>query len=377
MYCDQCGKGTPDLAKFCPSCGASIEAPAALSQVPAPTALVGINSQEMVTAVGMPSSAKNEERSGDWSILVPLLILAAIFCFELWRLPGPPIQSMPFALGETLSFAVIGGLIGALIGKGRNRKVAGFASGLVIVFALSVIGNLPQFQRNAENKKAAVAAVAGVQQDANALLSDPTGAKPLEQIAATDSSDASQVRLWSRSFLLKIVEINKAYEKELTDDGLTRLLDADRIANDRGLKDSASIMSAMKATLPKFQAMTHEVYPEAKRNASALRIDATLKAQVLAGFQRSESASLKQMDRRWELEKSILNEYGEIIALLQRSKNWQVKNHRFMFTNENDLTQFNGHLKRVTEISEQQEKERKEQLAVANQTFDAVKNGSN
>ena len=155
---------------------------------------------------------------------------------------------------------------------------------------------------------------------------------------------------------------HKAYVKDLDDIGLPRLFDPGRLARDTGLVESRMILELAGRLLPAYRQQP----AGAGRHAGAdTRAGHRRRRQDPHARRRGGAAArLRDVNRAWDLETRILDEFGQMITLLDDNRPyWVARGGQLLFERDDDLARYRKHQARVDALVREQDQLGAQQLA--------------
>ncbi|MBB1593892.1 hypothetical protein [Achromobacter sp. UMC46] len=156
---------------------------------------------------------------------------------------------------------------------------------------------------------------------------------------------------------------HKAYLQDLNDIGMPRLLDAHRLARDTGLVESRMILEQAEHLLPKYQQQSLQVLKDMPALIRSLAIREPEKQKMLTRLNASFAQRNASLEQVWTLEARILQEFGQMITLLDDNRQyWYADHDELLFDHDDDLNRFRQHMAAIGKLSAEQEQLGKQQL---------------
>ena len=112
--------------------------------------------------------------------------------------------------------------------------------------------------------------------------------------------------------------------QDLDDIGLPRLFDPGRLARDTGLVESRMILELAGRLLPAYRQRNQQALDDMPALIRALDIDDDARTRMLDGVAAQRPARLRDVNRAWDLETRILDEFGQMITLLDDNRPYWV-----------------------------------------------------
>lgn len=243
-------------------------------------------------------------------------------------------------------------------------RIALFA-GLAVLVSAVVIGLRNASER--EQEKVAAAEIRKVADTLQLMVTSPEGvpdALPVIDPTPKATGFYGELERIIKTVAGERLAQHKAYLQDLNDIGMPRLLDAHRLARDTGLVESRMILEQAERLVPKYQQQSLQVLKDMPAMIRSLAIREPEKQKMLAGLDASlvrRSASLAQV---WTLETRILQEFGQMITLLDDNRqHWYADHDELLFDRDDDLNRFRQHMAAIGKMSAEQEQLGKQQLA--------------
>lgn len=181
---------------------------------------------------------------------------------------------------------------------------------------------------------------------------------PLEEsfeIAEGASGPNAEAQRFIADVMNNSVRLRNAYMAELQEIGWMRALDAERLAGDQDLSESRELLRDGRQVLVKYSRLTMEYIESSPGGIELLDLPAEEKRNFRAGYEEGLADSKPIRRKIWDLEFDTFNEFGKIFDLLEDNRTqWQIVNGQIMFESQGLLDQFNGHLMRMQELTNEQ-----------------------
>ena len=313
-----------------------------------------------------PLSAAAQRRAG-W--LLPLLLACAVYMAEgtlrmlLARQPATSLEVLGMlALPPLLVCALFS--IGKRFRDPRRQLYIVLVVGLVML-----LGDAGQAWSRIEQNRQRELANAGIR-DAMAVLRRMAGGaeKPgaLPDIDPTPRAHGAYGELERavKTVAGQRLAQHKAYVKDLDDIGLPRLFDPGRLARDTGLVESRMILELAGRLLPAYRQRNQQALDDMPALIRALDIDDDSRTRMLDGVAAQRPARLRDVNRAWDLETRILDEFGQMITLLDDNRPyWVARGGQLLFERDDDLARYRKHQARVDALVREQDQLGAQQLA--------------
>lgn len=157
---------------------------------------------------------------------------------------------------------------------------------------------------------------------------------------------------------------HKAYLNELKEIGMPRLLDAHRLALDTGLVESRMMLELAERLVPKYRDQSIQVLKDMPELIRSLAIREPEKQKMMATLTSALARRSDSLGKVWSLETNILQEFGQMITLLDDNRQyWYADHDELMFERDDDLKRFYQHMAAINRMANEQESLGKQQLA--------------
>ena len=134
-----------------------------------------------------------------------------------------------------------------------------------------------------------------------------------------------------------------------------RALDAERLAGDQDLSESRELLLDGRQVLVKYSRLTMEYIESSPGGIELLDLPAEQKSSFRAGYEAGLAKSQPIRRKIWDLEFETFDEFGKIFDMLEANRTqWQIVNGQIMFESQALLDQFNGHLMKMQELTNEQ-----------------------
>ena len=280
---------------------------------------------------------------GSGFILIALAFLLAVICATLCLAFGKKFRrtlNRSYSLIVIILASIL--LVGAVAGKVTGRHAG-----------------------KIQEQKAAAAAMSRdfeALREAGRIAAEKGGPIELNLPPAGDpDSDAGRIQRITRIAFQSFADLRNAYLKSMEETGFNTLLEPDRLAKDKGLKQSREIIAKCKAVVAEHRGKFTEhvrIFPEKLRDMPDSPLANSKEFEDFKkGFHRSQQRSV----RMWDLEMDTVNKSGDIIEILAAAEGrWQEDGGSLMFDEDADLEKFNMALNKLMELAAESEKLREE-----------------
>jgi hypothetical protein len=192
-----------------------------------------------------------------------------------------------------------------------------------------------------------------------------------KKMRAQADRDAGQVSEMLKEEQTLGASLQARYMEELNGIGWPTLLDFPRLKKDKanGLADSKSMLEKAVAISRKYEAEAFAITEKARDRIKALDISDDAKDKMLESQTAAAEGVRETVEQIWALEKTVFQQFVEIVALLDRTDAWDVQGTQVVFQNNEDLEKFNGLVQTLQKAVQEQQQL---QAAEAAKTQDAV-----
>lgn len=229
-----------------------------------------------------------------------------------------------------------------------------------------------------KEKTAATEMLKGIQEDymtLSRLATDEDGLPQLikEEIDTTPKTNGEfgEMERFMRTYMNNMISQRNDYLLELDAIGWQRILDPERIKQDRNLLESQEMIQRAKDIVEKYRSQIFIFIDNTREDISNLNLSENLKQAMIAGFDKGLEESRPQVEMLWDMEAQIASEFENIFRLLAAEEgSWIVENNQILFKNESDLNTFNSYMFGIQELITKQG-------AIQNQSVEIMNNKIN
>ena len=116
--------------------------------------------------------------------------------------------------------------------------------------------------------------------------------------------------------------------------------------------------------LPAYRQRNQQALDDMPALIRALDIDDDARTRMLDGVAAQRPARLRDVNRAWDLETRILDEFGQMITLLDDNRPyWVARGGQLLFERDDDLARYRKHQARVDALVREQDQLGAQQLA--------------
>lgn len=323
----------------------------------------------------VPGQARHEApRTGARAGWLLLLALSGTVFIADWALrmllARQPWSDLPQGLRILALMAVAPLLIAALFAIGKRFRNRRSQLRIVLVVGLAMLlGDAGQVWSRIEQNRQRELASAGIRDAMDVLRRMAGGTEPPATLPDIDPAPRAQGAYGELERAIKTVAgrrlaQHKAYVQALDDIGLPRLFDVNRLARDTGLVESRVILELAGRLLPAYRQQNQQALDDMPALIRSLDIDEEARAKMLDGVAAQRPVRLRDVNRAWDLEARILDEFGGMISLLDDNRPyWAARNGQLLFEREADLARYQAHQAQVASLVREQDQLGTRQLA--------------
>lgn len=412
FYCSHCGQhiDAPDeLAgtnAICPSCEGRIEVPL----LPlTDNSIKEISSQKPPLKYKTSVREKKHIKSSIWeSQPMKYSLGALVICLvAVLARPASALEQMGFSqkngpkiMGETLGrflstsiialiiSLAIAGILVAYKKRFKDSLSKCYSITIIVVAFLSLLTSIIaknssslSYDREAKDAKDARNALADIEEDINTLISetrDPEGIPKKTDLRfdtnKKQTNDMQKIRVLFKAFFNDMITLQNEYIEALGNDGIDRLLNADRISKDNGFFESRRIIRDAKVTVKNTRNKASLILSDFPKRIKNYQFTDASDQQILKGYQKGLDKALPLFMEIWDLEAKTLAHYEDLIDHLEAKKQlWSADEGQFIFEREVDMNRFDLIISRVVACVDRQTEIREKSLQNATQKFKDLK----
>jgi hypothetical protein len=180
-----------------------------------------------------------------------------------------------------------------------------------------------------------------------------TPAETEESLRARAANDARTVAAISRDEAAQINRLRASYQSEVSALVLDGALKPRNLAADGGIKTAHARIAQMRASIKKYRDAEQKVFADTRSAVEHAQIDASVRQQMLAAFDRSLKQRAAVSRKSWDYEDAILAEADQMVHDLAHSQSdWRPQGDLFLFTSHRDLNTYNAHVAKIREITQ-------------------------
>lgn len=350
-----------------------------VSSPPPPVPLTARVQQAPFAAPLVPSPPQ-QKRSKAWLwAIISSLIAGLLICAGTILQDSFPEASGAFKIGVTIGSAVfviavallvaavVSGILAIFKNPFRKTLAPSYCITVLVIAGLYFLGSgaISLGRKTAANKAAKAESdrqtIEGIESDTRAMLEnmDDNGeGGPLSFDAGPiPEDDLAKVRHMTRNLYNEIATTQREYNAALERDGLTKLLDSERLASDEAMGESRAILARVDKVVKVYREKMRVLTSSAPDRLRKYRMDPKTKREVLEGMKKSQVESPDYHGQTWDLEEQSLRHMGELIDHLDKTRaDWVVSEGVITFTTDEDVETYNAIMAEMDACSAKQTK---------------------
>jgi len=300
------------------------------------------------------SASVEKPKSRVWMWVLGLICLG-LFGYAAFK---PDVEGdIAYGVGFYLIPAGVAALIFCAVASGAREsrwRVFGIIYGSLIAgHVLGVQTQEHRARQMADNFRQAVANFAE-----QTALEPGEIPKPITVQPATSNleGDHGVIEVIGKTMLNDLALVQNEYLKAMEGVGWMTLLDADRLRQDTGMKESRAIITAAEAVVREHRAKSFAVIESLPDRAqrAPFRSDA-VRREFLRGAEDGTARGRRNATASWDYEEKILLEYRAVIDLLAtRQGLYEFGNGQVLFEEQSDADIYNAHMAKADELIHEQ-----------------------
>ena len=283
-----------------------------------------------------------------------------------------------FLFGENLGIGFfIWGIFHTALGRKQSKMKAALSFFLILgsLMVSSLIGYSQQ-------KLATTQAITEIQKDYSAITSSATDAQGLPQriekqldTTPTAKGEFGEMERFMKTLMNQMASQRNDYLLEIDAIGWGKILDPERLKEDRTLVESKIMIRKAKDIVGKYRARTYTLLENARKDIGSLNVSESSRREMANGFDTGMAKSRAQIDAIWNLEAKTISEFENIVTLLSARRGaWTVQNGQILFTSDDDLSTFNSYVASIQDLASKQGAIQKQNIQAVNNSFNKLKN---
>lgn len=311
-----------------------------------------------------------------WLSTLTLVCLGILACGYFYS--KNTVSDFAFIFGYNLPVGlVVWGIFHVFIGRKQGTKMAGLS--FLAIFGSLIASDLIGYS---QQNNMATQAITEIQKDYSSMIRSGTDAQGFpkridEQLDTTPKTkgEIGEMERFTKTVMNKMASQRNDYLLELDAIGWEKILDPERVNQDRTLIESKIMLKKANDIVGKYRVQMYSLLDNAKKDIANLNVSERSKQNILDGFERGMAKSRSQIDAMWDLETKTISEFDNIFALLTAQKGlWAVQDGKILFVNDSDLNAFNSYIAVIQDNTLKQQAIQKQRIETVNNIFNKLKN---
>lgn len=263
----------------------------------------------------------------------------------------------------------------AAFGRKKDDLKAGLS--FLVIFSSLIASDLIGFS---QHKSAAMQVITEIQNSFNVTqsASDPQGLQQNTDVRVNTpkaKGELGEIERFMKTHTNSNATLNKNYALELEAIGFGKLLDMDRLMQDKNLVESKIIIQKAHQIVSKYRSKIFVLLDDFRMEIGNLNVSDNVKQEMANGFDKSMAISRPQLSELWDLEAKSISESENIISLLARKKgSWVAQNGQILFSSESDLNSYNSYVATLQALATKSEAIHKQRNEYVNNILNSQNN---
>jgi len=295
------------------------------------------------------------------ALLVIICIGAAVYGY-LDPANTTTTSNLPYLIGYYLGIGLVIWCISWVIFRKQRAKNAW------IIIATLITGSLVGYY---QHRGTATQAVLEIQKSVSTFTDGLYDAQNnLQRIESIDTTpktkgEFGELERFAKTLLNKKVSLQNDYLLELKKIEWERVLDTDRIIQDKNLAESKMMIQKAYDITRNYKAKTYALLDDAQAEIGNLNISKDKRDEFLRGFNIGVEKQRLQSDAIWNLENKIISGIENIVLLLSAKQGaWVIQNGQILFSDQTDLNAYNFYIAAIKEHAAKQQVIMKQSIGV-------------
>lgn len=275
---------------------------------------------------------------------------------------------------------VIWAIFCAAIGRKQGYKKGGLS--FLAIFGALIASSLIGYYSYSQEKSSVTQAITEIQKDYSFITRSGTDAQGLPQriegqldTIPKTKGEMGEIERFMKTFINKMTSQRNDYLLELDAIGWGKMLDPERVKQDKTLIESKMMVRNAKDIVNKYRALTFALLDNALKDIDKMNVSDNSRREMANGFNKGMVKSRSQIETLWDLEAKIISELENIFVLLSARKGaWEIQNGQILFASDSDVSVFNSYLTVIQELIAKEEAIQKQRIEAVNNTLSTLKN---
>ena len=187
------------------------------------------------------------------------------------------------------------------------------------------------------------------------------------EVASTSSGSATEMERFMKNCINKTVSMRNDYLLELDAIGWSKILDPERVLEDKTLIKSKAMLGNAYDILAKYRMKNYGLLDEMRNDIFKLNLSDSTKKSMVDGYDKGLEDGRANAKLSWDLEELVLKEFENIINLLSANNGtWKIENNQVLFSTDEDVNAYNSYIASIQSLVEKQQNFQKQNLEAIN-----------
>ena len=169
------------------------------------------------------------------------------------------------------------------------------------------------------------------------------------------NEERSKFEGFVKNFLHKTGELRNDFVSELAVIGWDKILDPSRVYNDRGLKETKSMIASARKAMADSLANSRAFMDASVNDIDLLEVDEGKKEDYRASFLKGVVEAKNMFEEHSALDEQIVDEIESLLVFLDKTrKRWNVEDELFVFQKGADQEKFNEMIGNIQDYTQKQ-----------------------
>jgi uncharacterized RDD family membrane protein YckC len=245
-----------------------------------------------------------------------------------------------------------------------------------VVFTMLVLNGMEQERRRKDTQLQQAVADAtrrGAEVNANQSGAKPPPAFPSPSPLSPTKVDVTTIEAWGASRTGAFAKLQADYEAELSKLHLDGMLTPEFFKNGpSSIPEAKRALGRAHAVVGKYKSLFTDLIDRGRDEILRLPASDAARMTVLSAYEKTAPTSRKTFDEQWTREDRIISELEKIMGLLEQNR-WQLAGDQIHFASQTDLALYQGHLRTMRSIAEQEEQAQQSYQASTKAALEAAK----
>ena len=242
---------------------------------------------------------------------------------------------------------------------------------LVLIFGALMAGDLIAYSKQEKDMRQSLGEIQkSISELSEVIETEQGAAQRIEkkfEVASTSSGSAAEVERFMKNSINKIVSMRNDYLLELNAIGWSKILDPERVLEDKTLIKSKAMLGNAYDILAKYRMKNYALLDEMRNDIFKLNLNEATKKSFADGYDKGLEDGRANAKLSWDLEELVLKEFENIINLLSASNGtWKIENNQVLFSTDEDVNAYNSYIASIQSLVEKQQNIQKQNLETIN-----------